>query len=636
MDLFYGFDLGDAESAVSRLKKNSTQTPQVLDVAGRKSFITAYAVSNSGELKIGENACYQADAVKRKIRFKSRFLTDSAVPQDVKRFAAGVLGELYGNGDLVKEEDTCFYIGCPAGWNKNARERYRQIFENVGYPPAKIVSESRAALVSACQSRHLQVGYDILSKPVLVVDIGSSTTDFAYVCGGKEVDIQTAGEVVLGGGIMDEILLEECIEASSRKEEIRDIFSKSEAWKNYCEFAARRLKEKYFSDEDYWVSNPCSESVLICFDKPIHLELSLDAKRADLLLNKNVEKLEGKSFRQVFLSSLENLKKQISGEMPELVFLTGGVSKLPAIRDWCEESFPDSVIINGSEPEFSVSRGLAWCGKIDEELREFKFELENLRKSSVVENLVKDRIYDLYQLIVETLVEPLIREVAVPVFEQWRKGEIDKLSATDTKMQTAMEHFLRSEEARKLLVKPITDWLRPIADEMEAYTVPICLKHHVPYSALSLRSYLADTDINVRIDAKSVFGVEELTFLIESIISIVVGLICGGSGIALIASGIPGVLIGFVASFIVLTLGKSKMEQVILDADIPRPLRKLLPRNFFEAKIDSMIAKVKTNLQNSLENEKNDEITNRMVNEISEQIETCLTHMAEIVEIPLG
>ena len=34
--------------------------------------------------------------------------------------------------------------------------------------------------------------------------------------------------------------------------------------------------------------------------------------------------------------------------------------------------------------------------------------------------------------------------------------------------------------------------------------------------------------------------------------------------------------------------------------------------------------------------EKNEEITERMVNEISSQIELCLTKMAEVVEIPLG
>ena len=183
MNRYYGFDLGDAESAVSRLNRRDAGVPEVLPVREAKSFITAYAQLDSGELLIGESACYDTNAVKRSLRFKSRFLTDPQSEKDVKRFAAGVLGELYADGNLVQNDDCCFYIGCPAGWDRAARERYRRIFEDTGYPPARIVSESRAALISACQSKHFQVGYDIMSKPVLVVDIGSSTTDFAFIHG---------------------------------------------------------------------------------------------------------------------------------------------------------------------------------------------------------------------------------------------------------------------------------------------------------------------------------------------------------------------------------------------------------------------------------------------------------------------
>ena len=73
-----------------------------------------------------------------------------------------------------------------------------------------------------------------MSKPVLVVDIGSSTTDFAYIMGGKEVEMQTAGEVVLGGGLMDEILLEEAVESASPlfKKKIRQALDESDAWRH--------------------------------------------------------------------------------------------------------------------------------------------------------------------------------------------------------------------------------------------------------------------------------------------------------------------------------------------------------------------------------------------------------------------
>ena len=72
-----------------------------------------------------------------------------------------------------------------------------------------------------------------------------------------------------------------------------------------------------------------------------------------------------------------------------------------------------------------------------------------------------------------------------------------------------------------------------------------------------------------------------------------------------------------------------------MNVDIPGPMRKLVPRSHFEARVERLTEEVKSNFYNNLENEKNAEITARMGAEISQQIEQCLTRMAEVVEIPL-
>ncbi len=635
MNRYYGFDLGDAESAVCRLGKRDAGAPEVLAVREAKSFITAYAQLPGGELLIGESACYDTNAVRRSLRFKSGFLTDPQSEKDLRRFAAGVLAELYADGNLVPNEDCCFYIGCPAGWDRAARERYRRIFEDTGYPPARIVSESRAALISACQSKHFQVGYDIMSRPVLVVDIGSSTTDFAFIMGGREVELQTAGEVRLGGGIMDELLLEESVKASPDPNAVRRALEASPPWRSYCEFAARRLKEQYFSDEDYWRENDCQKTVRILAGEGARLTLRIDERIADRLLNRRTQRLDGRSFREAFCDSLDQLRARLGEHVPELLFLTGGVSRLPAIRDWCAEAYPDAVIITGAEPEFSVSRGLAWSGRIDEELRQFRREVEELIDSSAVERIVEKRIDDLYRRIVDALVEPILRRVALPVFDRWRDGDIRRLSDIDQTVQKEIEAWLHSDEAQALMVKPIAEWLRQVAFDVEEQTMPICVRHNVPYRAMSLNSYFSLSDVDIRIDAKDVFAVEGLTWLINTIISIIVGLICGGSGLAIVSSGISGIVVGAIVSLLILFLGKEKMQEVFMNMDIPGPLRKLVPRSHFEARIERLTEEVKSNFYSNLENEKNGEITSRMASEISEQIEQCLMKMAEVVEIPL-
>ncbi len=635
MNKYYGFDLGDAESAVCRLGRRDPGMPEVLPVREAKSFITAYAQLPTGELLIGESACYDTSAIRRSLRFKSNFLTDPQSEKDVKRFAAGVLGELYADGNLVKDDDCCFYIGCPAGWDRAARERYRRIFEDTGYPPARIVSESRAALISACQSKHFQVGYDIMSKPVLVVDIGSSTTDFAFIHGGREVELQTAGEVRLGGGIMDELLLEESIRLSEDAASVREALEASPPWRSYCEFAARRLKEQYFSDEEYWRDNVCAKTIRIHAGQGAKLTLRIDERIADRVLNRGAEQLNGQSFRSAFVDSLKALRKKLEGQMPELLFLTGGVSRLPAIRDWCADVFPEAVVITGAEPEFSVSRGLAWSGRIDEELREFRKEVAELIDSSAVERIVAGRIDDLYRRVVDAMVEPILRHVALPVFDRWRIDEIQRLSDIDQIVQKEIEAWLHSDEAQALLVKPIAEWLKPVAYDVEEKTMPICVRHNVPYRAMSLNSYFSLSDIDIRIDAKEVFAVEGFTWLINAIISIIVGLICGGSGLAILSSGISGILAGAIISLLILFLGKEKMQELFMNLDIPKPMRKLVPRGHFEARVERMTEEVKNSFYSNLENEKNAEISARMATEISQQIEQCLAKMAEVVEIPL-
>ena len=635
MERFYGFDLGDAESAVSRLTARDQQQPEVLPIGEARSFITAFAQLESGEILIGEGACYSTQAIYRALRFKSRFLNDQQSERDIRRFAAGVLNELYQEGHLIQNEDCCFYIGCPAGWTKADRERYRRIFEDAGYPPARIISESRAALVAACQSRHFQVGYDIIEHPVLVVDVGSSTTDFAYILGGKEVELQTAGEVYFGGGLMDELLMEESLRRAPNGKKIRETLDKNPLWKSYCEFTARRVKEKYFSDQEYWRENDLSKTVRLMNDPSLRFSIRMDEDIETAIVDKPSPLLGGKSFRQAFLDSLTAARGHIHDRLPELVFLTGGVSKMPQVRSWCQEIFPEAVVITGAEPEFSVSRGLAYSGRVDEDLRAFRREVQDLIDANIVDRVVERRIDELYRRVVDALVHPMLTDVVLPVFDRWRSGEIRALKDIDGELEKDIEAWLHADKAQALMVKPIAEWLKPIAYEIEDQTMPICVRHNVPYKALSLSSYLSLGDIDIRIDARDMFAVEGITWLINAIISIVVGLLCGGGGVALVSSGIGGVVAGTIVSLLVLFLGKDKMQELFMKMDVPKHLRRLVPRGHFESRLGRIEDEVRASLRRTLEDEKNAEITERLTREISDQIEECLNKMAEIVEIPL-
>ena len=701
---YWGFDLGDGESTLARVGSTGVSYPQIIDVDGKKVTITVWAVMRNGEVRIGENAARSAaSAVRSAARFKRRFLdvqSDSAAL--IRDFSARVFESLRDSGALVGgEKSNSVYVGCPAGWDAENRARYRRIFETIGFPNPKVVSESRAVMVGAIQSNSVRDYVDLRTKSVLVIDIGSSTTDFAYINKGKETEIRTGGEVSLGGGVMDELLLEASVQASGHEEDLRQIFSESESWLVDCELHARHLKELYYSRPAEEREEECRDSLLITYDEPVILDLVMNSAVSHRITEEPCPQLNGKSFRSVFTAGLREVRDSIGEEPPELLFLTGGVSRMEEIRSWCQEVFPRAVIYTDREPEFSVARGLAWCGKIDDELVRFRADVEQLISSSTVEAIVSGRLDDLYRAVLDHLLDPLLEKAVKPVLLDWRNGTITRLSDMEAALQECIKIYLYSEDAKSCLYKPVTDWLLRISEELEPYTSEICRKYHVPDRSLEISSALSASDFHLleKLEAKDVLDGDSLTWtavFVESIISLLIAMLCGGSGVVLVSEGPVGILIGFLVSFIVLlashAMGKKAIDEKIRNANLPLSIRKmalsnvlpriegpklglsgalkgglgkllssedqgsdasdsgsaakrhLLPRiswsdeGISERRMQTIRNKILSSyekLLNSADSEELIALNARMSHDISHQIETRLKELAEQVEIPL-
>ena len=177
-----GFDLGDGESAVTLLDEDSTVEPRVLPLCGRNSLLSAVGVKN-GRIVIGEEASVTDGAAEAKVRFKSRYLTDPSASADVRAFAQGVMNELARTQPALMAEVSRTVVGCPAGWGDGRREQYAALLESAGFPNVSVVPEPRAAFLYARHARGLRVSPELMKKSAMVIDIGSSTTDFCLQCG---------------------------------------------------------------------------------------------------------------------------------------------------------------------------------------------------------------------------------------------------------------------------------------------------------------------------------------------------------------------------------------------------------------------------------------------------------------------
>lgn len=699
---YWGFDLGDGESTLARVNSEGSSYPEIIEVDGRKVIITVWAVMRNGEVRIGENAARSAAAaVRSAARFKRRFLdlqSDSAAL--IRDFSARVFESLRDSGALVGgEKSNSVYVGCPAGWDAENRARYQRIFETIGFPTPHVVSESRAVMVGAIQSNSVRDYIDLRSKSVLVIDIGSSTTDFAYINKGRETEIRTGGEVALGGGVMDEVLLDACVSASKNAVVLRQVFQESESWLVDCELHARHLKEQYYSRPANERDEECQDSLLITYDEPVILDLVMNPSMSQLLTDKPCPQLNGKSFREVFTAGLRDVRDSIQEEPPELLFLTGGVSRMEEIRHWCQEVFPDAVIYTDREPEFSVARGLAWCGKIDDELIRFRADVEELISSSTVEALVSGHLSELYRTVLDHLLDPLLDQAVKPVLLDWRNGKIPRLSDMETTLQERIRLYLYSEDAKACLYQPVTGWLLKVSEELEQYTSEICRRYHVPDRSLEISSALSASDFHLleKLGAKDVLDSDSLTWtavFVESVISLLVAMLCGGSGIVLVSEGPVGMLIGFLVSFLVLlashAMGKKALDEKLKNANLPLSIRKMalssiLPRiegpslnlsglgssrlsrllesdnsdsgtsaekkkrhflphlswsddGISERRMQAIRSRILSSyekLMNGADNEDLLALNARMSRDISQQIEARLKELAEQVEIPL-
>ena len=117
----------------------------------------------------------------------------------------------------------------------------------------ELISESRAAVEYALRDTKNPIDAGLLKKSVLVIDIGSSTLDFAYVRNGNEYDIQTMGNVLLGGGLLDEMIVLYAVEQiknadGAKYELVRQMIDTVPTIKSKLMVESRRIKENYFTN----------------------------------------------------------------------------------------------------------------------------------------------------------------------------------------------------------------------------------------------------------------------------------------------------------------------------------------------------------------------------------------------------
>ncbi|MBO5500929.1 MAG: hypothetical protein J6A48_02805, partial [Clostridia bacterium] len=385
-EYYIGVDIGDGETSVAMLTEHMV-APVTLPLGyANHSILSAVGLlvpkQNSvqpgiplppnmqPQIIIGDNVQLLANVKERRVRFKSQFLSGK-VNEDVRRFAKGLHQAIQQYSGISSDSSRIHYVlGCPNGakWTDDQREAYAAVVGKE-LPVAKIpIGESRAAFLYTHYSGALDVSPEMLKGSVLVVDMGSSTTDLAYVVAGKDKTqtMKEFGEAFLGGGMIDEAILDYAIEHNNYCEQIKAFFQRVPTARTCCELVARKVKEQYFTALSKNAPAEFVQSEVVYYGTTAAMKTSLKIKAnnkiIDYVLNlrkpveqkKNAENAENAANNEPqetlpsFLETLDELLKQAveltKDEPPKLIILTGGASRMNFVRKHIQQHFPDAFI----------------------------------------------------------------------------------------------------------------------------------------------------------------------------------------------------------------------------------------------------------------------------------------------------
>jgi len=607
-----GFDFGHGETALAKVSLPvGDSEPEMLEILSGKSQVTALAYKpDSGDM-VGEQALKTTGITELHIGFKPmrHTLNSPEHQQIVNRFIRKYLELLEQSGQITGRDRTLFVVGSPSGWSPTERLTYADILNAAGMQHVCIEKESRAAFLHLKESGTSEISVDQLMKNVLIIDIGSSTTDFTIVNRMESRTVEDFG-FNLGAGLIDEAIFERTLlrmkqerpDDLNRLEKLFDMFPH---FKRQCLIACREGKEKYYSIPELYVS---AEQSVDCSFKirtlkpPIEFEPCIHRVEMENILSLPLSALNGQTWTNVFQSALEHAAKRMADigiGPPDIVVLTGGASRMDVVMSLCRQVFTSSdKIIRGLEPEFTIARGLARIGRIDVLSTGLKRAIKSIGESEDLITLVLRHIPSLIDSLAEPLAAELIDQAVAPSLAAWRDGRLKTLNDIRSSIETRRNDLpIRIRENGSGIT--LDAWLNQmLLPAMADVTDPICKRFNIPRSVLDLRNRNVAAGIGTIVhppfNVDKLIRSDEIIIITSMLAGLIIGMASGGTGVALLHLPIAGQVIAAIVGAVVAAFGVEAVTEVIKDYDLPGFCRKwVLPDSKMEQILTEQRAKLR-------------------------------------------
>jgi hypothetical protein len=475
-EVFVGFDLGHGETCLVSVQADDDLNPEPLEVDHERAFPTA--LSRAGDqYEVGRRAINSANVEELEIAFKTRPVPGTAW-EDKRPTIVKYARVCYQKVNQYLPDELsglCFLIGCPTGWSNNDVDEYSKVFVEADLPHPLVLRESWAALIHARDSKLIPP--EKLNSSIIVIDIGSSTTDITYINDLQVADVE--GGYNLGAGLIDNYVLQENLKRLSDRQWWKEHFAQDRNEERRALFAARQVKEDYFragKDER-------EQGVLVAKRLMKNLILQADREMIDGAIHSYCyEQLAGKTWASAYRELLQEIHSRLDFP-PAFILLTGGASRMEFTETICQEVFSGKTKVplkNEPAPETAVASGLARTGRWLQRCHEFAEEIENTFTVDVLKATLKPEVPKAINAFLLKSLEASFTHIMPTCIDEWKGGKIKAIDGLAKAFKEKGREWEAGDEGRKIKNETAQQLIKVVVNHVAENASKIADKYRIP------------------------------------------------------------------------------------------------------------------------------------------------------------
>jgi len=560
MEKVLAIDFGTTHSYFATCSKEETK-PESVDLEGKTHGIETVVLYRKEDMPLVGDLAFEEYGValpkerenyKISMQFKPEICTSEEAYKSAYDFLSGILQK---KDDLMTDVSQVF-IGVPCEASNEFREKIKEIAQKAGYGEnIETKEEPKGALIY-----HIYNG-DISAEEglsgVLIIDFGGGTCDFAFMYNGEPQHIW--GDMELGGRVFDDLFFQCFLEQNPKA--LKKI--QEDHQEHYVLFYGCRKAKEDFSDimaqtkrkgdasariPDYGVIRNMTwddflERARHYRPSPIFMKWMEMTKSNPKLYQKGAQK-QTIDLIEWFKSALEEGIRQYGLQNKiHLVILAGGSSKWVWVKDVVFEVLGHNVkVIQSNRPYAVISEGLSVLPALQkrhmEVQRKVKKELPVFLDQELMP-LIKEEFDEFNADIARSISTRLYHKI-YPDFQKFINEESSIASLKNTlacsikEFEPELKRMLREKTLffKEALSAKINDKIR---DWFSRYKLFLPEQEIIVSEPSNLNAIEAvDPSLDI------------LEWIFAALMATITASICGGSGMALIASGPIGLFIGAV------------------------------------------------------------------------------------------